>query len=491
MGESKKKLILIDSNAIMHRAYHALPPLSTKKGELVNAVYGFTSTLLSVIENFKPDYIAASFDLAGPTFRHEEYKDYKATRTKAPDEFYQQIPRVKELVENFNIPIYEKQGYEADDIIGTLSVQAEKNENLEILIVTGDLDTLQLVTPKTNVYTMRRGLSDSVLYDKEKVLERYGLLPSQIIDLKGLRGDPSDNIPGVKGIGEKTATELLKKYGNIENVYQNIEEIKGSVKDKLEKDRLKAFMSKKLATISVDVPVKLELERTEVHDFDREKLVNFLKELNFYSLIKRIPEQNKEIYPAERRETFPLETEVGGVRDFKYEEVSRENFDEFWREIKKQTEIAITLDCSGKFSGTKIYGITFSWTTGRSHYLKFEESAFEKIKEILEDEKIKKIGYDLKSIYESLCFSGINLRGIYFDNMIAAYLIDPGSKIELEKIIMIELGEEVEFSKEKKGQMEFLVDEEERKRDIREFCQKADYSFKLKKILLQIGRAHV
>lgn len=486
MGESNKKLILIDSNAIMHRAYHALPPLSTKKGELVNAVYGFASTLLSVIENFKPDYIAASFDLAGPTFRHEEYKDYKATRTKAPDEFYQQIPRVKELVETFNIPIYEKQGYEADDIIGTLSTQAEKNENLEVLIVTGDLDTLQLVTPKTSVYTMRRGLSDSVLYDKEKILERYGLLPSQIIDLKGLRGDPSDNIPGVKGIGEKTATELLKKYGNIENVYQNTEEIKGSVKDKLEKDRLKAFMSKKLATISIDVPVNLELEKTRVHDFDRAKLINFFKELNFYSLIKRIPEQEQTegIRLAGSPEAILSEEGFGGVKDFKYEEINEKNSDKFWKEIEKQSEVAIALDCSGKFFKTKIYGIAFSWETGRSCYLKFEESVFKNLKNILENEKIRKVGYDLKSIHEHLYFSGIDFQGAYFDIMIAAYLLDPGSKIELEKLIMIELGEEIEFSKGKKGQMEFLVDDEEKKRDIKEFCQKADYSFKLKKILL-------
>jgi DNA polymerase-1 len=229
MTDSTKKLILIDGNAIMHRAYHALPPLSTKKGELVNAVYGFASTMLSVIENQKPDYIAASFDLAGPTFRHEEYKEYKATRTKAPDEFYRQIPRVKEFVKDFNIPIFEKEGYEADDVIGTLTKQAEKNEGIRVVIVTGDLDTLQLVSNKTSVYTMRKGLSDSVIYDEGKVWERFNLEPIQIIDYKGLRGDPSDNIPGVKGIGEKTATELLVKYGTMEKIYQSLSEIKESV----------------------------------------------------------------------------------------------------------------------------------------------------------------------------------------------------------------------------------------------------------------------
>ena len=204
MSKDKKRLLLIDGNAIIHRSYHALPPLTTKEGELVNAVYGFSSTLLSVIDKFKPDYVMASFDLAKPTFRHKEYKEYKATREKAPDELYEQIPLVKEVVRAFNIPIYEKEGFEADDIIGTTVRQSEKLEkNIENIIVTGDLDTLQLVNNKTKVYTMRRGLSDAILYGEDEVLERYGFDPEKLKDFKGLRGDPSDNIPGVKGIGEK------------------------------------------------------------------------------------------------------------------------------------------------------------------------------------------------------------------------------------------------------------------------------------------------
>ena len=224
---NKKKLILIDGNAIIHRAYHALPPFTTKKGELVNAVYGFSSTLLSVIAEFKPDYVVASFDLAGKTFRHEKFEEYKATRVKGDDELYAQIPRVKEVVEAFNIPIYEKAGFEADDVIGTIATQIKKNNSdIETIIVTGDMDTLQLVNDSTKVYTMRRGLSDSLMYDEEKVFERYGLRPEQIIDYKSLRGDPSDNIPGVKGIGEKTAVTLLQEYTTLDGVYENIEKIK-------------------------------------------------------------------------------------------------------------------------------------------------------------------------------------------------------------------------------------------------------------------------
>lgn len=486
MGEKVKKLILIDGNAIMHRAYHALPPLSTKKGELVNAVYGFASTMLSVIENLKPDYIAASFDLAGPTFRHEAYKEYKATRTKAPDEFYRQIPRVKEFVKDFNIPIFEKEGYEADDIIGTLTKQAEKTEEVEVVIVTGDLDTLQLVSGKTSVYTMRKGLSDSVIYDEEKVRERYNLEPIQIIDYKGLRGDPSDNIPGVKGIGEKTATELLVKYGTVEKIYQSLSEIKDSVKEKLERDQLKAFMSKKLATISTDVPVKLELEKTRVHDFDREKLVNLFKELNFYSLIKRIPQHDGMIFAGEAQGEAPIEGEQNsGIKDFKYEEVDEKNADEFWNEINKQKEISLAIQALGENSHPEIKGIAFSWKTGRAFYVEYSKEKEKQIKEILENEKIKKVGYDFKKTLKIFHALGISLKGIYFDDMIAAYLLDPGAKIEFEKMVLEELGEEISQEKNKSGQLSIVVDENAQENVIREICQEADYALKLKNTMLE------
>ncbi len=210
MKENKqtKKLILVDANALMHRAYHALPPLVTKKGENVNAVYGFTSVLLKVVKDLQPDYMVCAFDVAGGTFRDKIYDDYKAGRVKPDQEFYDQIPKIKEVVEALNIPIIEKQGFEADDVIGTLAEQANNelrimNHKLRTIIVTGDLDALQLVDENTEVYTLRKGIKDTVIYDEKAVQERYGLKPEQIIDFKGLRGDPSDNIPGVKGIGEK------------------------------------------------------------------------------------------------------------------------------------------------------------------------------------------------------------------------------------------------------------------------------------------------
>ena len=308
----KKRLILIDSNAIIHRAYHALPPLTTKKGELVNAVYGFVSVLLNVLNRFKPDYIAATFDLKEPTFRHKEFKDYKATRVKAPDDLYEQIPRVKEIVSAFNIPILEKEGYEADDLIATFARRTEKlHPDVEVVVVTGDLDTLQLVNNKVKVFALRKGMSDSVLYGKKEIFERYGLTPEQMVDYKGLRGDPSDNLPGVRGVGEKTATELLKKYKTIEGAYKNLSEIKEGLRKKLEKDKLQAFFSKKLARLVENVPIKFGLDEARAEDLSRVKVINLMRELEFFSLLRRLP--GYEDYEKDSEKGSEEKEEVGKV----------------------------------------------------------------------------------------------------------------------------------------------------------------------------------
>ena len=491
-----KKLILIDGNAIIHRAYHALPPFTTKKGELVNAVYGFASTLLSVIAEFQPDYVVASFDLAGKTFRHEKFEDYKATRIKGDDELYAQIPRVKEVVRAFNIPIYEQAGFEADDVIGTIAKQIKQNkENIETIIVTGDMDTLQLVNDTTSVYTMRRGLSDSMMYDSKKVFERYGLTPAQIIDYKALRGDPSDNIPGVKGIGEKTAVTLLQKYATLDGVYANIEEIKGAVKEKLERDKVQAYLSKELATISLDAPVQLELEKAVLKDFNRETIVKLFSELNFFSLIKRLP--NGELADAK----LPASTAGGrmnnestnntneGVKDFKYFVVDEKNEVEVLKEIESAAEISIAIETSEK----KISGIAISWKTGRAAFFETSEKYFSQLKNILENSTLQKVGYDLKMIYKQLKNIGITLNlgdfspkngpALGWDSMLAAYVLDPGRKLELEKIIFSELGEEIVFEKKSKGQLSLVADPEEEKNAKLLFCQKADYVLKLKTTL--------
>jgi len=301
----KKRLIIIDCNSLIHRAYHALPPLTTKKGELVNAVYGFLLVFFKAIREFQPDFIATCFDFPAPTFRHKKFKEYKAKRPPAPEELYQQIPKVKEVLKSFNVPIFEKEGFEADDLIGTIARLAPKKQvlpEIETIILSGDIDTLQLVDSQTMVYTLRKGVKDTVLYDEDLVKEKYqGLNPNQLIDFKALRGDPSDNIPGVTGVGEKTAIELLLKFGNLENLYKEIEEnsekdkgLKPKLKETLLKYKEQAFLSKMLAQIERNAPIDFNLKKCRWGEYNKEKITQILKKLEFYSLIERLPEIKKQ-----------------------------------------------------------------------------------------------------------------------------------------------------------------------------------------------------
>ena len=243
-----KRLLIIDSNSVIHRAYHALPPLTTEKGEVVGAVYGFLLVFFRALKEFKPDFAVACFDVKGPTFRHEKYEDYKAKRPPLPEDLGRQIARVKELLPIFGVPVFEKEGFEADDLIGTIAESApEEDPNLEIIILSGDTDTMQLVNEKTKVYNLRKGVKDIVLYDREMVKEKYqGLEPAQLLDLRALKGDASDNIPGVPGIGEKTALELLLEYETLENIYENIALIRGKTREKLAENKEGAFFSREL-----------------------------------------------------------------------------------------------------------------------------------------------------------------------------------------------------------------------------------------------------
>jgi DNA polymerase-1 len=296
--EEKKRLLVIDGHSLLHRAYHALPPLTTKKGELVNAIYGFLLILFKAISQFQPDFVAATFDFPAPTFRHKEFKEYKATRPKIPQDLSRQIPKIKEILKAFNIPIFEKEGFEADDIIGTIAKLAPKKQvipEIETIILSGDLDTLQLVDSYTKVYTPKKGIKEIILYDQNKIQERYGLSPLQLIDLKALKGDPSDNIPGIPGIGEKTATELLQKFGNLENLYQELEKntqkaktLKPRIKKLLLKYKEMALFSKRLAEINRNVELDFNLKKCDWRGYNKEKVIQIFKELEFNSLISRL-----------------------------------------------------------------------------------------------------------------------------------------------------------------------------------------------------------
>lgn len=274
MEKEQKRLIIVDGNAVIHRAYHAIPPLTTKDGHMVNAVYGFATMLLKVLADFKPDYLAVTFDMAGGTFRDELFKEYKAKRVKADQELYDQIPLIHDLVAAFGIQIFEQTGFEADDIIGTIVALVKEDKNLETIIVSGDMDLFQLVEENVKVCTFKKGLSEFGLMDPAAVLEKYGFGPKQVVDYKGLRGDTSDNIPGVPGIGEVTATNLIKKFGSLDNLYKEIKignpGLSPSVYAKLVAGEESARMSYEVATIHCEMKdLNFALEKIAVKPLDK------------------------------------------------------------------------------------------------------------------------------------------------------------------------------------------------------------------------------
>ncbi|TSC91077.1 MAG: DNA polymerase I [Parcubacteria group bacterium Licking1014_17] len=409
-----KKLMLIDGNALVHRAFHALPPLKSPKGILTNAVFGFFSILLRAIKDIKPDYIAATFDLAGPTFRHEEFAEYKSHRVKAPDELYEQMPIVKNLLAAFGVPVYEQQGYEADDIIGTLATKSKKIKDLKTIIATGDLDTLQLVEgDKTSVFTLKKGLADTVIYDEDAVIKRFGLNPSQMPDFKGLKGDPSDNIPGVPGVGDKTASELIKNYGDLDSLYKALE--KGKTKDiseklqaKLKEFKEQAYFSKQLSTIVCDLDVDFSLEKADWRkNADISKVKDMFRELGFSSLMNRLSEA-AEI----EKEGNGASKEIPATEQVKLiAELTEEKAKELSSKIKT---VAVAADEDGLLvspDGLRIYSV------------KSENLALEPVKKIFEDPEIQKIGHDLKPTVKLLLKEGIELKGLVFDSKIASYML--------------------------------------------------------------------
>jgi DNA polymerase I len=285
-----ERLMLLDGYGLVYRGYFALPPLTTSKGDLVNGVFGFASIVLRGIQDLQPDYLAVSFDLPGPTFRHEQYADYKATRVKMPDDLRDQFPKVREVVKALRIPVYEMPGYEADDVIGTITRQLDPRDDLETTIVTVDLDMLQLVTSRVRLMTTRSGVENTVIYDVARIDERFGLRPDQMIDYKALKGDPTDNIPGVPGVGEKTAAKLIREFGDLDALFARIDEVTPEkLRDKLRDHREQVFMGRDLSTIVRDLPIEIDLEAARLGDYDRDTVVRLFREYEFRTLIERLP----------------------------------------------------------------------------------------------------------------------------------------------------------------------------------------------------------
>lgn len=443
------KFVIIDGNAIIHRAYHALPPLTTKEGLMVNAVYGFASMIIKMLNDLKPAYVAVTFDLAAPTFRHKQYEKYKATRVKADQTLYDQIPLVKQTVEAFGFPIFCKEGYEADDVIGTLVKQAY-GEPVEIFIVTGDMDTLQLVNNKVKVYTLRKGLSDVVVYDEKVVEERFGLRPDQMIDYKAIRGDASDNIPGVPGIGEKGAAELVQKAGSVEEIYKNFSKLKelgirDSVVKKLEAGKESAIMSKQLSTIDTAVPdLKFTLEACRVLEFDREKIVPLFQKFEFISLLRRIPQFGAAQVPAEKKK---IPAKKGAGLEFSFREVKNDiEIGNLKIEIGKYKRFAAkaVLD-NFDFFKNKILGMVI--VAGREANF-VGEALVPKLFPIFEEKEFELVGHDLKQLVKALEVRGtIKVENKLFDAMVVSYLLNPGSRAhDVPSLVLKILGKELTAS---------------------------------------------
>ncbi len=299
---NKKILVIIDGNSVVHRSFHALPQLTNKKGELVNAVYGFFLVFFKAVRELEPDYLAATFDSPAPTFRHTKFKEYKAKRKKAPQELYDQIPKIKDLLKYFDVSIFEKQGFEADDLIATIAEKAKKQQafpEIETYIITSDSDAFQLVDKNTKVYNLNRGIRNIEIYDKEKVMEHLDILPNQVVDFKGLAGDASDNIPGATGIGKKKTIDLLKNYQSIENLYNVLEkgeawDMNSKTKELLLQYKDQVFFSYDLAKAEKNVPIDFFLEKSKwqapsANKERKEKLQKVFRDYNFFSLLDKIP----------------------------------------------------------------------------------------------------------------------------------------------------------------------------------------------------------
>ncbi len=452
MKTERKTLVIIDGHAIIHRAYHALPPLTVADGTMVNAVFGFTSMLLKILQDIHPTYVAVCFDVAGGTFRDELYTEYKATREKADDALYAQIPLVYDVVHAFGIPIYEQAGYEADDMIGTLSrVVTEETTDTDVLVVTGDRDLLQLVKDsRVKVYLLGRGMSEFTAYDEQKVREVFGFAAKQIPDFKALMGDPSDNIPGVKGIGKKTATDILIKERSIEELYTHIDTntttLSPSVIKKLVADKDAAFLSKQLATIVRDVPnAPISLPLIPFHDYDQQAIIALLKRFEFFSLIKRLPGSEKK---QEEKTTIKKE------KPRPYTLVRDGELADTVAVLKKQKMIV----CKEVLAGTNsisdpLHALVF--VTEKKTYSIDIAALSKKNKEqvfaLFEQKNLFIIGHDLKQLIKVLLRYGTEIQAQIFDTMIASYINNATTRAhDVRSIILretaIDIGEEQQAS---------------------------------------------
>jgi DNA polymerase-1 len=441
---ARETLLLVDGHNLVYRAFHAMPALSNSRGEMTNAAYGFTSMLFKALNDTTPTYAIAAFDLPGPTFRHEKFAEYKAQRSRAPAELSAQFPWAREVVEALGIPIVEVPSFEADDVIGTLARKAEA-AGLDVIILTGDLDTLQLVTEHIRVYASRRGISETIIYDLEKVRERYGFEPPLVVDFKALQGDASDNIPGVPGIGEKTAMSLVQQYGPLENVLAAVPSMpEGRVRRALEQHMEQARLSKWTATIVVDVDVDLPLEKARLFHYDETEVRELFDRLEFRSLLPRLPGRTPDAdTPPSTIESRAEETPVGDLKDPATDIVvvldAHEATDAVER-IRAAGSFAVRSVLEGNPRTGELIGLAIAPAgTDTAYYLPVwhstlvernaDAAAVSAFENLLADASIPKRGYDLKREVLAWRRRGIAVRGLTFDAMLAAYLTNARLKV--------------------------------------------------------------
>ena len=474
------KLVLVDGNSIANRAFYGImgsKMLTTKDGKYTNAVYGFLAILFKILEDVKPQYIAVAFDLKVPTARHKMYEGYKANRKGMPEELAEQMPIIKQVLKAMNIDIIEKEGYEADDVLGTLSRFGEK-QGLEVHILSGDRDTFQLATDNVKIHIPRTkaGKTETEIYDRNKVKEVYGIEPKQLIEVKGLQGDTSDNIPGVPGIGEKTALSLIQKYGTIENLYNLLEknetDLKGKQKEKIEQNKDLAELSHFLGTINLEVPIEDTLEDLKLEEWNNDEVLKIFKELNFKRYIERFNLENQSKEQLQNGEIS--ENKDKKLQNlFNIVDISIENIVEI---IKKQKQMIFYIQTTEdnieeKIIKKKITAISiFNKEENQAYNIFFkEESEIKILKDILEDENIKKKSHHLSETYILLKQIDIEIRGIEYDAKIAGYILNPtDNKLKLDDLIEQYLGLNVQDYTGKQQEEQITLFEENNKEDNKE-----------------------
>ncbi len=452
----KPLLVLFDGNAIVHRAFHAFaasrPLTVSKTGEVVSAVYVFALMLLKIINELKPTCYAIAFDTKAPTFRHQMFDQYKAQRPPTPDELIDQLGRVRQLVQAFHIPIYELDGYEADDVLGTLSLQSSR-QDIDTIIVTGDADAMQLVSPRVRVlYPRPRGsFSDTDLFDEAAVNQKYGIKPEQITDFKGLRGDPSDNIPGVPNIGPVTAAKLLKQFGTIDQIYANIDEVTpAKLQALLRQNEATARQSKELATIVTQAPVTLNLADCQISHYDRSQATELFRELEFFSLLPRLPEVEEEAPET----TTQVKTKPPPQQDYHIVNTTPA-LDELLSRLSAAESFAFDLETTSiNAMSAEMVGISLSPASGEAYYIPVGhvgwgqveqlplKQVIDRLKPPLEDATLAKLAHNGKYDMTVLAEYGVTVNNLTFDTMVAAYLLSEKS-LGLKALAFSKLGIEM------------------------------------------------